>query len=104
MSLRREQLLGYLLGALDDAEREQVEDELGKNPTLRVEMARFQELLSRLGMDEEPVEHEPPAGLAERTCEFVAAHASAGAAQRAPLAYPVQLSPSAPTAGEMSRG
>ena len=103
MNLRREQLLGYLLGALDDAERQQVEDELGKNPTLRVEMARFQELLSRLGMDEEPTEHQPPDGLAARTCDFVAAHAGEAVIAQA-VVSPVQLSPAPVTAGDISRG
>ena len=77
MTFRREQLLGYLLGALDAAESRQVEAELDKNPALRVEMARYQELLSRLGMDEEPEEFEPPRGLADRTCDFIAAHGDA---------------------------
>src|SRR6187455_2018225 len=71
MNSRREQLLGYLLGALDAAEARKVEEELDKDPALRVEMARYQELLSRLGMDEEPEEFEPPRGLAERTAQFV---------------------------------
>ena len=54
MKSRREQLLGYLLGALDAAERREMEVELDRNPALLMEMARYQELLSRIGMDEEP--------------------------------------------------
>jgi len=42
MKSRREQLLGYLLGALDAAESRQVEAELDQNPALRVEMARLE--------------------------------------------------------------
>ena len=77
MKFRREQLLGYLLGALDAAEARQVEAELDANPALRVEMSRYQELLSRLGMDEEPEEFDPPRGLADRTVEFVAENGDA---------------------------
>ena len=68
----------WLLLPLSDAERQQVEAELGHSPALRVEMARYQELLSRLGMDEEPKEFDPPHGLADRAVDFVAAHAVTG--------------------------
>lgn len=104
MKFRREQLLGYLLGALDAAESRQVEAELDKNPALRVEMARFQELLSRLGMDEEPEEFEPPRGLADRVCDFVAANGDQAAVAAAAFSAPVQLSPAGPTQGEFARG
>jgi hypothetical protein len=104
MKIRREQLLGYLLGALDAAESGQVEAELDRDPTLRVEMARFQELLSRLGMDEEPEEFEPPKGLADRTCEFVATNGDRAAAAEAALSSPVHLSPAGPNQGDFSRG
>lgn len=104
MKFRREQLLGYLLGALEAAEARQVEAELDRSPALRVEMARFQELLSRLGMDEEPEEFEPPRGLADRSCDFVAAHADEAVVAQAPLASPVQLSPAGPALGNSARG
>jgi hypothetical protein len=104
MKFRREQLLGYLLGALDAAESRQVEEELDRSPALRVEMARFQELLSHLGMDEEPAEMDPPRSLAERTCDFVAANADAAAAANAALASPVRLSPAGPVHGDSGRG
>ncbi|MCE9526958.1 MAG: hypothetical protein K8R36_12980 [Planctomycetales bacterium] len=104
MKSRREQLLGYLLGALDAAESRQVEGELDRDPALRVEMARFQELLSRLGMDEEPKEFEPPKGLADRTCDFVAANGDQAAVAEAALSSPVHLSPAGPTQGEFSGG
>ncbi len=103
MIFRREQLLGYLLGALDAAESRQLEAELDKNPALRVEMARYQELLSRLGMDEEPEEFEPPRGLADRTCDFIAAHGDAATVANAALASPVRLSPAGPAQGNFGR-
>ena len=104
MKSRREQLLGYLLGALDAAETRQVEEELDRNPALRVEMARFQELLSRLGMDEEPEEFDPPHRLADRACDFVAANADDAAVASAALASPLRLSPAGPAPGDSGRG
>ncbi|MGI8978735.1 MAG: hypothetical protein ACR2FY_05885 [Pirellulaceae bacterium] len=104
MKFRREQLLGYLLGALDAAESRQVEEELDKSPALRVEMARIQELLARLGMDEEPEEFEPPKGLADRACDFVAANADEAVVAHSALTSPVRLSPAGPAHGDTSRG
>jgi prepilin-type processing-associated H-X9-DG protein len=103
MKFPREQLLGYLLGALDAAESRQVEAELDQNPALRVEMARYQELLSRLGMDEEPEEFEPPRGLADRTVDFVAENGDAATVASSALTSPVRLSPSGPVQGDSGR-
>lgn len=75
MSLRREQLLGFLLGALERAEQEQVEQELAVNPRLRDELAEIKATLDKVGLNEPPEPIEPPAGLVERTCQFVAAQA-----------------------------
>lgn len=72
MSLRREQLLGYLLGALERAEQEQVELELASNPRLREELAELHAALEKVGMNDPPEPVEPPAGLVQRTCDFVA--------------------------------
>ena len=104
MKFRREQLIGYLLGALDATECRQVEAELDRDPALRVEMARFQELLSRLGMDEEPEEFDPPKGLAGRTCDFVAENGDAAAVAQSALSSPVRLSPAGPVQGDSGRG
>lgn len=72
MNLRREQLLGYLLGALERAEQEQVEQELTVNAHLREELAEMKAAIDKLGLNDPPEPVEPPAGLAERTCQFVA--------------------------------
>lgn len=69
----REHLLGYLLGALERADQEQVESELDQNPALRAELDRLNSHLGQLGMDQAPRHFEPPFGLAVRTCQFVAA-------------------------------
>lgn len=69
----REQLLGYLLGALDQDEIEFVEDLLEQRPELSDELDHLRELLDPL--DEMPADEEPPAHLAERTCNLVEFHA-----------------------------
>ncbi|MDA1049140.1 MAG: DUF1559 domain-containing protein [Planctomycetota bacterium] len=67
----REQLLGYLLGALDDAERIDVEQQLAANPDWRDELESIALTLEPLAETYE--EFDPPAGLAERTCSLIAA-------------------------------
>lgn len=68
----QEQLLGYLLGALEDSEREFVEHRLKQNPKLLRELARMQEGLQPLWVAQP--DFVPPPGLAAETCEFVASH------------------------------
>lgn len=68
----REHLLGYLLGALERTEHEQVEAEIEANPALRAELRRLEACLGRVGLDEEPEHFDPPAGLAQRACRLVA--------------------------------
>ncbi len=67
----REQLLGYLLDALEDAERIEVEQQLEANPELRDELETLARTLEPLAETYE--EFEPPARLAERACSLVAA-------------------------------
>jgi hypothetical protein len=66
----QEQLLGYVLGALDDAERQQVEDRLRDDPRFRRELARTQDSLKVL--EGTRADHAPPPGLLQRTCRLVA--------------------------------
>jgi hypothetical protein len=67
----REQVLGYLLGALDDAEMEQVQELLQTDETYRHEWAALRRKLDQL--DAAQPDYTPPRGLAERTCQFVLA-------------------------------
>jgi hypothetical protein len=67
----RPQLLGYLLDALEPAEREALEDEVSHNPALAAELEAMRDTLDPLMDDDEPIA--VPAGLAQRTCHFVAA-------------------------------
>ena len=71
----REQLLGYLLGALEDNEQAQIEKFLDGDADLRRELATLNRSLAPL--DAARREFSPPAGLASRTCAFVAQAATA---------------------------
>lgn len=64
----RDQLLGYLLDALEPAEREEVEARLFIDTALQEDLACLRRKLALLDDDE----CEPPAGLAARTCNYVA--------------------------------
>jgi hypothetical protein len=79
----REDLLGYLLNALDDAERQRVFEALQKDPQLRQELESLRHQLRRL--DATNVDFEPPAALAELTCDLVE-----GYAEERPLAAPAK--------------
>ena len=69
----RENLLGYLLGALDEPEQERIEAQLQRDPQLQADLERLDAVLDalRAGRNSYP----PPEGLAEQTCEYVAAEA-----------------------------
>ncbi len=71
MSLDRETLLGYLLGALDPSEQSRVEQLVSEDPRLREEVGRLRKLLEEMGMGDQPEITEPPANLADRTVEAV---------------------------------
>jgi len=68
----RERLLGYLLEALEDSERESVEEELKHDPDLQERLSEFRQALRPLWTEKS--DFTPPPGLADRTCRFVAAH------------------------------
>ena len=68
----REQLLGHLLGALDESERNSVEARLEHDREYRGELAKALRLLEPLESAREGFP--PPPRLAERTCRFVFAH------------------------------
>lgn len=65
----REDLLGYLLGALSDAEQRRLEAELAADAELREELEQVRRSLEPLAeLDED---HDPPAGLLGRTWEAI---------------------------------
>lgn len=70
-----EQLLGYLLDALEDTERTALELRLAREPALRQLLVQTKEGLEPLQSARQV--YRPPQGLAERTCRMVFAYAEA---------------------------
>jgi len=64
----REQLLGYLLGALEPHEHAEVAAKLAADENWRRELDLLAKSLAPL----EDEHHEPPADLAKKTCNYVA--------------------------------
>ena len=92
-------LLGYLLGALDGAEQVTIREKLADDAELRQELLELEARLAPLEIERWSVE--PPPRLAERTCAFIFgtrdfASQPTSAGQSAPIAE--RLSP-APTKG-----
>jgi hypothetical protein len=65
----RQQLLGYLLGALDAPEQDRVEKQVQQDPQLCERLEELDASLEPL-RQQRPL-HVPPEGLAQRTCQFV---------------------------------
>jgi len=84
-SPNREDLLGYLLGALERREQEQVEEELARNPQLRQELAALSQWVDVVGLADQNELMEPPSGLAARTCQTVALKQSVDLSVDAPV-------------------
>lgn len=83
--MREEELVGYLLEALDDAESHRVETALvdpERGPGLRRQLEILRRAIRPLARDRDPVP--APAGLAARTLKFVAAQAGAEPARPKP--------------------
>jgi len=70
---RREILLGYLCGALDEDENRKVQRELERNESLQLELAALRKEMQPLAEYAQWMEHlyEPPQGLAQRTCRQI---------------------------------
>jgi hypothetical protein len=65
----RDDLVGYLLDALEPQEKVAIETQLSRDPALRQDLEIVRQRLWLFDSDRE--HYAPPAGLAERTCEFV---------------------------------
>jgi len=79
--LSHEQLLGYLLGALDSKECIEIERALAECPESIAEFEKIRRSLDTVGLLEEPEQVDPPLCLASRTCEFVESQIEAYAAE-----------------------
>lgn len=66
----RDELIGYLLDAIEPDERAAIEQKLADSPELRSELALLSRALEPLEAGSEP--YAPSPRLAQRTCEFVA--------------------------------
>jgi len=66
----RDQLFGYVLGALDASEHQRVEEMLSSDARLQEELQLAHKAVAPLACDRE--HHEPPLGLAAMTCRKVA--------------------------------
>jgi hypothetical protein len=82
----RDQLLGYLLGALEPSEQAAVEASLAGDAELRRELDKLRSSLGPLddAAAAEEEELDPPPGLGARTFQFVRAHASWNASGHCP--------------------
>lgn len=78
----REDLVGYLIGALEPHESAAVKAQLAHDEALRRDLEVLRRSLSVLECNGD--QHEPPGGLAARTCQFVAMQANATLAPRRP--------------------
>lgn len=67
-----EQLLGYLLESLEPGERRRLEAELARDTALQRALEAMNDSLEPLRLAPDPPD--PPAGLAQRTCQMVAAY------------------------------
>ena len=65
----RDDYLGYLLNAVEDAERERISRRATADPIVAHELAVLRRALEPLTQDQE--QFDPPAGLATRTCALV---------------------------------
>ena len=65
----REQLIGYVLGALEASELRAVEQQIERDPQWRAELAEVQKALEPLVDTYQ--EFDPPPDLVQKTCQFV---------------------------------
>lgn len=89
----REDLLGFILGALDAPEHQQVADSLVQRPDLQLEIERIKQRLAPLQVCKQPPAA-LPVGLARRACEFISRE-SRLAVQPAPNPSPNNCPPAA---------
>jgi hypothetical protein len=80
----REELVGYLIDALEPDQRAAVEAQLAVDPHLQRDLEVLRGSLTILQWDRE--HFDPPAGLAARTCQFVAMQANTTIAPAVPSA------------------
>ncbi|MCA9215635.1 MAG: hypothetical protein KDB27_21365, partial [Planctomycetales bacterium] len=66
----RDDLVGFLMGALDASEHDEIKRKLETDAQLREDLAKVERCLTPLSWDNSPesnYDYAPPAGLAEKT-------------------------------------
>ncbi len=96
---KRGQLLGYLIGALEDTEHRRIEAQLERDPAMRNELSRLREGLRPLEAARRTFP--APLGLAARTCRWIAAMAPRAAKGPAAAAAASDPRPARPLARRM---
>jgi len=98
-----EDLLGYLLDAIDDAEHQRIEEALRKDPQLQRQLENIRRDLDCL--DVPCRDFEPPSGLVQRTCDSVDAYKEAQVVTPAPDGrWSTRLGRMSPERGVSARG
>src|SRR5262245_27702725 len=87
MNTREANLIGYLLGALDDDSRRRVEGWIRSDPTATDQLGRLRRALEPLACDRD--DPEPPAELVDATIDLVE--------RTRPRSFPFAPRPSTPT-------
>lgn len=84
-----EDLLGYLLGALDESEQERIKRYIAGHPEIQRELGKIEDSMRPLRMAGMPEDSsgEPPGGLVHRTCHFVFAQGDAWTVTRRTPGY-----------------
>ncbi|MEN6405187.1 MAG: hypothetical protein ABFC77_01825 [Thermoguttaceae bacterium] len=97
------QLLGHLLGALDDDEQRNADARLQRDPQYRRLWREWRRRL--IPLDAVRPDFEPPAGLADRTCRYVAAFGFDDATSSRRRRFSGKMTPSpAPPVGRSRAG
>ena len=96
----REDLLGYLLEALEPSQRQSVEQALIHDDRLQRDLHLLRRSLEPLWSDKGHLD--PPQGLASRTLEYIAAHTVTTPAGKSPSHTPAVLAPVTTAPGRWS--
>jgi len=91
----QDDLIGFVLGALDDAELSELRRRMEEDPDLRRRVQRAEQLLRPLVHRSD--DREPPAGLAERTCQYLWAIAEVSSSEEGVAGEPGVPGPWSPS-------
>ena len=87
----REELVGYIMGALDERARQDLEAQLATDGNLQSELELLRESIRLLDADRQ--HYDPPQGLAGQTYDFVHQHSETPYSAAVPVAEPPPPAP-----------